>query len=172
MYIYETHMHTSEASDCAECTAVQMADKYKAEGYTGIIITDHFFNGNSSVPHDLPWEERVELYCKGYEHAKARGEEIGLDVFFGIEFGDGGSDYLIYGLDKQWLKKNEGILDMELWRFLEYARSCGAFVVQAHPFRDRDYIHCTTHCPHFTDAVEIPGLVEPVFHTSVHIELP
>ena len=25
---------------------------------------------------------------------------------------------------------------------------------------------------HFTDAVEIPGLVEPVFHTSVHIELP
>ena len=117
MYIYETHMHTSEASDCAECTAVQMADKYKAEGYTGIIITDHFFNGNSSVPHDLPWEERVELYCKGYEHAKARGDEIGLDVFFGIEFGDGGSDYLIYGLDKQWLKKNEGILDMELWRF-------------------------------------------------------
>ena len=107
-------MHTSEASDCAECTAVQMADKYKAEGYTGIIITDHFFNGNSSVPHDLPWEERVELYCKGYEHAKARGDEIGLDVFFGIEFGDGGSDYLIYGLDKQWLKKNERILDMEL----------------------------------------------------------
>ena len=24
---------------------------------------------------------------------------------------------------------------------------------------------------HFTDAVEIPGLVEPVFHESVHIEL-
>lgn len=161
MYIYETHMHTSEASGCAECSAVQMADKYKAEGYTGIIITDHFFNGNSSVPRDLPWEERVELYCKGYEHAKARGEEIGLDVFFGIEFGDGGSDYLIYGLDKQWLKKNEGILDMELWRFLEYARSCGAFVVQAHPFRDCDYIHCTTHCPHFTDAVEIINASHP-----------
>ena len=137
MYIYETHMHTSEASDCAECTAVQMADKYKAEGYTGIIITDHFFNGNSSVPHDLPWEERVELYCKGYEHAKARGDEIGLDVFFGIEFGDGGSDYLIYGLDKQWLKKNEGILDMELWRFLEYARSCGAFEIGRASCRER-----------------------------------
>lgn len=111
-------MHTSEASDCAECTAVQMADKYKAEGYTGIIITDHFFNGNSSVPHDLPWEERVELYCKGYEHAKARGDEIGLDVFFGIEFGDGGSDYLIYGLDKQWLKRTRAYW---IW-------SCGAFL--------------------------------------------
>ena len=24
----------------------------------------------------------------------------------------------------------------------------------------------------FTDAVEIPGLVEPVFHQSVHLELP
>ena len=25
---------------------------------------------------------------------------------------------------------------------------------------------------HFTDAVAIPGLVEPVFHESVHMELP
>lgn len=50
MYIYETHMHTSEASDCAECTAVQMADKYKSEGYTGIIITDHFSTETAPYP--------------------------------------------------------------------------------------------------------------------------
>ncbi len=95
MYKYETHMHTMEASACAHSGGADMADKYKAEGYTGIIVTDHFFNGNSSVPRNLPWEERVDLYCKGYENAKKRGDEIGLDVFFGFEYGDGGSDFLV-----------------------------------------------------------------------------
>ena len=155
LYKYETHMHTLEASACGHSTAAAMADKYKAEGYTGIFVTDHFFNGNTCVPRDLPWEERVELYCKGYEHAKARGDEIGLDVFFGFEYGDGGSDFLVYGLDKQWLLDNDDILDMELTHFLEYARYCGGFVVHAHPFRDYEYIRKTVHCPHFVDAVEV-----------------
>lgn len=155
MYKYETHMHTSEASACGSSTGAEMADKYKAEGYTGIIVTDHFFNGNSAVPRDLPWNERIELYCKGYENAKKRGDEIGLDVFFGFEFGNGGSDFLVYGLDKQWLMENEHILEMQFVDFLEYARNCGGMVVQAHPFRDYDYIRCTVHAPHFVDGIEI-----------------
>ena len=47
-YLYETHMHTSEASACAGSTGAQMARAYKEAGYTGIIVTDHFFYGNTS----------------------------------------------------------------------------------------------------------------------------
>lgn len=155
MYKYETHMHTFEASACGGSTGAEMADKYKSEGYTGIIVTDHFFNGNTAVPRDLPWKERVELFCKGYENAKARGDEIGLDVFFGFEYGNGGSDFLVYGLDKDWLMENDHILEYEITRFLEYARKSGGMVVQAHPFRDYEYIRGTMHCPHFVDGVEI-----------------
>ena len=162
MYKYETHMHTMEASACANSSAADMADKYKAEGYDGIFITDHFFNGNSAVPRDLPWDERIELYCAGYENALKRGKEIGLDVFFGIEYGNGGSDFLIYGLDKQWLLDHDYILDMGLTQFLELARSEGAFAVQAHPFRDYPYIRSTTHCPHFVDAIEIINASHPL----------
>lgn len=162
MYRYETHMHTMEASACANSSAADMADKYKAEGYDGIFITDHFFNGNSAVPRDLPWNERIELYCAGYENALKRGKEIGLDVFFGIEYGNGGSDFLIYGLDKQWLLDHDYILDMGLTQFLELARSEGAFAVQAHPFRDYPYIRSTTHCPHFVDAIEIINASHPL----------
>ena len=97
MYRYETHMNTGEASACADSSGAEMAEKYKSEGYAGIIVTDHFFNGNSAVPRGLPWEERIELYCRGYENAKRRGAEIGLDVFFGFEYGNGGSYYLVYG---------------------------------------------------------------------------
>lgn len=162
MYRYETHMHTIEASACANSSAADMADKYKAEGYDGIFITDHFFNGNSAVPRDLSWKERIELYCAGYENALKRGKEIGLDVFFGIEYGNGGSDFLIYGLDKQWLLDHDYILDMGLTQFLELARSEGAFAVQAHPFRDYPYIRSTTHCPHFVDAIEIINASHPL----------
>ena len=161
MFIYETHMHTAEASACSNASAAEMAVKYKNEGYTGIFVTDHFFNGNTSIPRNLPWNERIELYCKGYENAKAKGDEIGLDVFFGFEYGNGGSDFLVYGLDKQWLLENDNILEMELTHFLEYARSCGGFIVQAHPFRDYPYIRSTVHCPHFVDAIEIINASHP-----------
>ena len=49
MYRYETHMHTSQASACAFSTGAEMARAYAAAGYTGIFITDHFFNGNSCI---------------------------------------------------------------------------------------------------------------------------
>lgn len=165
MYKYETHMHTSEVSACANSTGAEMAVKYKEEGYTGIIVTDHFFNGNTCVPRDLPWEERVERFCKGYENAKAKGDEIGLEVYFGFEYGWHGSDFLVYGLDKQWLMENERIMSMGFASFLDHVHACGGRVIHAHPFRDYDYIRTTTFAPHLVDGVEIVNTshADPVF---------
>lgn len=154
MYKYETHLHTSEASACSYSTGAEMAEKYKSEGYTGIIVTDHFFNGNTCIPKDLPWKERVELFCRGFENAEKRGREIGLDVFFGFEYGDGCSDFLVYGLDKQWLMENDHIIEIGTERFLGYARQSGGIIIQAHPFRDRGYIFATLHAPHLVDGIE------------------
>ncbi|MBQ5333539.1 MAG: PHP domain-containing protein [Oscillospiraceae bacterium] len=162
MYKYETHMHTMEASACARSSGAEMAEKYKSEGYDGIFVTDHFFNGNTCIPQDLPWNERIELFCRGYENAKKKGDEIGLKVFFGFEYGDGGSDFLIYGLDKKWLLEHDYILDMELTRFLDLARSEGGFAVHAHPFRDYPYIRVMKHCPHYVDAVEVINYSHPI----------
>lgn len=161
MYKYEPHMHTSEASACANSSGAEMAEKYKAEGYTGIIVTDHFFNGNTSIPRDLPWRDRIELFCRGYENAANRGKEIGLDVFFGFEYGDGCSDFLVYGLDKDWLIKNDFIMDISFEQFLRHARSCGGMVIQAHPFRDRGYVTHTIHAPQLVDGVEIVNSSQP-----------
>ena len=70
-YLYETHLHTVQASACGKSRGADYIPFYKKKGYTGIIVTDHFFNGNTCVPSHLSWEERVELFCKGYEEAKA-----------------------------------------------------------------------------------------------------
>ena len=60
-YWYDPHVHTSEGSACATDSGAQMARAYAAHGYTGIVITDHFFYGNTAVDRTLPWEAWVEI---------------------------------------------------------------------------------------------------------------
>ena len=56
-YLYETHMHTSEGSACGQSAGAEMARAYAENGYTGIIVTDHFFYGNTAADRRLPWSE-------------------------------------------------------------------------------------------------------------------
>lgn len=153
-YAYETHMHTCQGSKCGHATGAEMAEAYKAAGYTGIIITDHFIYGNTKPDRDLPWKEWVNEYCKGYEDAKARGDEIGLDVYFGWEAGYNGTEFLIYGLDKQWLLDHEEIKDATIPEQFELVHRYGGIVIQAHPFREESYIPEVRLFPEYVDGVE------------------
>lgn len=149
-YLYETHLHTCQGSACGRSTGREHARFYKDIGYQGIIVTDHFFGGNSAVPRTGTWRERIEQFCSGYEDALAEGQRIGLDVFFGWEQGNrgeqwdensDGDEYLIYGLTKQWLLQHP---EMEHWtrrQQFENVHRFGGCVIQAHPFRDRYYIN-------------------------------
>lgn len=154
MYLYETHLHTSQGSACASVTGAYHARQYLAQGYEGIMITDHFFGGNTAVPKNLPWEERIERFCLGYEDAKKEGDKIGLKVFFGWEQAYGGTEFLIYGLDKAWLLAHP---EMEHWTIEEQFREvdkAGGLVVQAHPFRNRYYIDHIRLYPNLVHAIE------------------
>ena len=103
-------------------------------------ITDHFFNGNTSVPRDLPWEERVELFYSGYELAYEEGKKQGFDVFFGWEWTFRGTDILTYGLGKEWLLAHPEVWELSINDYCDLARESGAFLVHAHPFREAAYI--------------------------------
>lgn len=153
-YLYETHMHTSEGSACAGSSGAQMAEAYAAAGYTGIIITDHFFYGNTAVDRSLPWNEWVERFCLGYEHAKATGEKLGLQVFFGWEAGYGGPEFLVYGLDKNWLLAHPQIRDATVEQQLALVHGDGGIVIQAHPYREASYIREICLYPDTVDGVE------------------
>lgn len=155
MLKYDTHVHTSEASACATINGAEQVRLYKKLGYTGIIVTDHFFNGNTSVPKTLPWEERVERFCLGYEHAKIEGKLEGISVFFGWEESYFGTDFLIYGLDKDWLLKNPDVLNWNRQEHYERIHAEGGFLVHAHPFRQADYIASIRLYPEYEDAIEI-----------------
>lgn len=106
-YLYETHLHTSQGSACAVHTGSEMAKACKEAGYTGIIVTDHNWGGNTAVNRYMPWKEWVNTFVKGYEDAKRTGDRIGLDVFFGYEAGYRGTEFLIYGVDKEFMLSHE-----------------------------------------------------------------
>jgi len=140
-YLYETHLHTAGVSKCAVSKGADYIAPYKDLGYSGIIVTDHFFNANSGLSRKLPWEEWVNEFCRGYEEAKEEGEKRGLDVFFGWEETfDNCDDYLVYGLDKAWLLEHPETRNWTRGEQYAAVKKAGGCVVQAHPFRERHYI--------------------------------
>lgn len=153
-YLYETHMHTSEASKCARSSGAMMAQAAKEAGYAGIIITDHNWYGNNCIDSGLIWERWVEEFCKGYENAKTRGDEIGLDVFFGYEANYRGTEFLIYGVDKSWLITHPLIRDASIPEQYRMIHDAGGMVIQAHPYREEDYIPEIRLFPENVDGVE------------------
>ncbi|MCM1183947.1 MAG: PHP domain-containing protein [Roseburia sp.] len=160
-YIYETHLHTTAASACAKSAGADYISFYKELGYTGIIVTDHFFNGNCSIPKNLPWEERVNLFCRGYEEAKAEGDRQGLQVFFAWEARFDGDEFLIYGLDKAWLLAHPEMMEWDHLTHHAKIRAEGGLVVQAHPFRERGYLSEVYVHPHQCDAFEVANAGNP-----------
>ncbi len=156
MFRYETHLHTAEGSGCASASGAEQARRYKALGYDGIIVTDHFFNGNCAVTNFDSWEDRVNKFCKGYENAKEEGDKIGLKVFFGLEYSYFGADLLTYGIDKDFLLANDNISDISFYQFADRVHKAGGVLVHAHPFREADwYIHEIKLLPKWIDGVEV-----------------
>lgn len=159
MYLYELHCHTMEASKCASSSGKEYIKFFKEQGYCGIFITDHFFNGNTCVDPLLPWEERVKEFAKGYKVAKEEGEKQGIDVFFGFEYSYHWCHLLTYGLDEQWLLSNPDVLSLSPADYLKKVKADGGMVIHAHPFRDGiELVHLF---PDLIDAVEIYNASQP-----------
>jgi hypothetical protein len=123
-------------------------------GYSGVIITDHFFRGNSAIDRSLPWDKWVNHFCRGYEDARAEGARRGLDVFFGWEDTVDGDDYLVYGLGREWLIGHPEAKSWTRRQQFEAVRQAGGCVIHAHPFRQHYYIPRVTLSPNCVDGVE------------------
>lgn len=153
-YFYETHLHTAESSACAHCTGREMARACKEYGYTGIFVTDHNWGGNTAIDRSKPWDEWVNDFCMGYENAKDEGDKIGLDVFFGYEAGFSGTEFLLYGIDKEWMLNTPDIRTADIEKQYKLVHENGGMVVHAHPYREAGYISEIRLFPEWADGVE------------------
>ena len=142
MYKYELHAHTSECDKCAALSGAELVKAYADKGYSGMVITDHYFGiffewfKDELVGKDH--QQIVSRWLKGYYSARNEGEKIGFTVLSGAEARIDGTinDYLIYGLEERdffdlpLLNRMKSINDV---MDILPKKSC---VVQAHPFRN------------------------------------
>ena len=154
-FLYETHLHTLPVSRCGHYSVRENLEFYKSLGYEGVFITNHFIES----PKDKRWlptyEENIEYFFSDYEEGLKVGNEIGLKVFFALETTRGGTDFLVYGLDKAWFLSHPEIMDMKKREQLEFYMEQGALVIQAHPFREAYYIDHIRLFPRSVHGVEI-----------------
>lgn len=138
MYRYETHAHSSESSLCGHVPAAIGLNMYREAGYQGMIFTDHFNTKNLDSYGNIFWEEKVNHHLSGYRNAKFLAKELDMDVFWGIElrFTENDNDYLVYGIDEEFLKERDDILSWTITQFMQSITTRNnVLVYQAHPYR-------------------------------------
>ena len=137
-HLYDTHVHTIETSPCGKLHAAETVEWYASHGYTGLVITDHLhkqFLDTAGADHG--WDILIDKYCQGYRAALQKGNEIGFTVIFGAEmrFEDNDNDYLIYGIDENWLRQHPYVICQSARDFFQKYHN-DVLIIQAHPYRD------------------------------------
>ena len=161
MYLYELHLHTAETSKCGRSPAKDMVEIYARKGFSGIVVTDHFINGNSYAREPEAWKDKMDVYLRGYRAAKAAGDRIGFRVYFGVEYthmGGNGEDYLLLGLKPEHLYNELAYCDRWSIEYLcDVVHGLGGIVIRAHPYREAGYIaHAGIERPGLdVDAIEV-----------------
>lgn len=157
MYKYDTHVHTYECSLCAVTEAREMVRRYADAGYSGFVITNHFYGGNTRIDRSLSWGDFVRPYWDCYLEAKDEGEKLGFDVIFGIEEGVGNwKEWLIYNIDIDVLNEMPDFKRMSNEERSKLIHDAGGFISHAHPYRFRQYMKiCDEPDFSYVDAVEV-----------------
>lgn len=139
----ELHVHTKENDLVAKVGGAGIVNLYKDAGYDGIVITDHYF----AMFYDWFKDELdmndhrriIDRWLKGYRAAKEEGERLNFTVLLGAEVRFDGpmiNDYLIYGIDEEFLYNAPLLNKLSGLEELLPLLPENALVVQAHPFRD------------------------------------
>lgn len=137
-YLYDPHTHTAETSKCGHLFAADVVDRYVRNGFSGLVVTDHLHPEYlSRIDTQHNWDMVMDHYLTGYHASKKRGDEVGLDVLLGAEFRfpENDNDYLVYGIDEQWLRSNPYACCMSAQEFYDKFHN-EVLIIHAHPFRE------------------------------------
>lgn len=151
-YLFDTHIHTKESSNCGEVAAADVVARYKSLGYDGIIVTDHMHAKNLRKKGET-YEEKINGFLEGYRAAKAFADDS-FRVILGMElrFPENDNDYLVYGFDEAFIFEHNFLDNFEtLEDFVPFAKEHGLVIFQAHPFR----CDITVIDPELVDGVEV-----------------
>ncbi len=136
-YKYETHCHTKLVSRCGHLKIKELVEHYKAAGYSGLVLTDHYSPMTFNLSDFFSKKRAVDHYLRAYREAKKYSDES-FTVLLGIElrFHATVNDYLIYGITEEMLYEMPFLLSLYIKRASRLFHQRGCLVLQAHPFRE------------------------------------
>lgn len=150
-YCYKTelHLHTSPASACSEVLPQTAVERYAKLGYHSIVICNHFFEG---MRFREDKQKCIDAYLADYDLAVEAGEQYGINVILGCEirFTENANDYLLFGIDREFLGVAYESLNMGIEEFSKQFRQKNHLLIQAHPFRNG----MTEVSPEYLDGIE------------------
>ena len=136
MYVYDMHVHSCRGSLCGRSSVEDMVKAFCQAGYSGFVLTEHFIHGNTAIPRDLPWEERMKRYYAIYEDAVRAAAPLDFDVLFGLEHAYApGREVLTYGIDLAFLLSHPELEKADVYQYTQLVREAGGLCIHAHPYR-------------------------------------
>lgn len=136
----ETHCHSKGGSGCAKCEPDYIVDRYKNEGYGGIVLTNHYCKICYDEYAGKTHKEKLDFYFSLYKGFKAACENAGLKSFFGAEIRAVTLDFeykefMLLGFDEKFLYDNKPLFYYNQKELYELAEDNGLLLYQTHPFR-------------------------------------
>ncbi len=157
IYKYEMHLHTCPCSS-GGADIRDHIDSLIKKGYSGAVVTNHFYNGANRIDKNLPWEEFVDAYRLDYLYGLEYAQELDFDLLFGLEEHVGyGQEILIYGITPDLIAAHPELKSGEAEKYVEVIHAFGGLVYQAHPYRARSYVRkpYPLECLSVLDGIEV-----------------
>ena len=140
LYKYEMHLHTSPCSG-GGADVREHIDALIGKGYSGAVVTNHFYRGDNRIDRGLPWEQFVDAYRQDYENGLAYAKGKDFDLLFGLEEHLGnGQEILLYGITPDGIAAHPELKTASAEHYAEVIHALGGLVYQAHPYRARAYV--------------------------------
>ena len=172
IYKYEMHIHTASCSGGGSDIRDHI-DVLMQKGYSGMVVTNHFYAGDNRIDRELPWREFVDAYRQDYLYGLEYAKTVGFDLLFGLEeHVGGGQEILIYGITPELIAEHTELKRASAEKFVEVVHAAGGLVYQAHPYRARDYISnpFPLDCLDLLDGIEVYNAGnEPEWNESARI---
>lgn len=136
----EMHAHTAGGSPCAKESPKTLAEVYKAHGYGGVVLTNHYCKACYDEYPGETHAQKLDFYFGLYENFADEMHAVGMKPFYGAEvraFDPEGyfTEYLIYGFERQLLYGNPPLFMLTQHELFDLCNKYGVFMAQSHPFR-------------------------------------
>jgi hypothetical protein len=157
MYKYEMHIHTSPCSGGGSDIHDHI-DALIAKGYSGMVVTNHFYFGDTRINRELSWENFVDAYRQDYLRGLEYANALDFDLLFGLEEHVGnGQEILLYGITPELIADHPELKKASAEKYAEVVHAAGGLVYQAHPYRARYYVSAPypVECLDALDGIEV-----------------